>query len=187
RARLMQACPPGAMLAVPLAAPAIAARLPPDCTIALVNGPALHVLAGPQPALAALRAELAAGGVAARWLSTSHAFHAPQMDGAVAPFAAQVAQVARQAPQIPFVSNVSGTWISAAAAQDPAYWGRQLRAPVQAAAAFDQLVAQPERVLLAVGPDTTLATLARRQPASRSTQVVLATFGQRSAERSEEQ
>ena len=33
----------------------------------------------------------------------------------------------RSAAQIPFVSNVSGTWITEAAT-DPRYWGRQLRA-----------------------------------------------------------
>ena len=36
----------------------------------------------------------------------------------------------RSAPRIPFVSNVTGTWMTAGDAQDPGYWSRHLRKAV---------------------------------------------------------
>ena len=35
------------------------------------------------------------------------------------------------APEIPFVSNVTGKWVTPEQAVDPDYWARHLRAPVR--------------------------------------------------------
>ncbi|HEV7518367.1 MAG TPA: KR domain-containing protein, partial [Thermoanaerobaculia bacterium] len=96
---------------------------------------------------------------------TSHAFHSAMMEPAVAPFAARVRAVRRNRPELPFLSNVTGRWITVAEAEDPEYWARQLRRPVRFADAVDELLKDPERVLLEVGPGQTLATLARRRAA----------------------
>ena len=37
----------------------------------------------------------------------------------------------RGVPRIPFLSNVTGDWITAEMARDPEYWGRQMREPVR--------------------------------------------------------
>ena len=50
------------------------------------------------------------------------------MDPSVAPFPERVARVRLRPPRIPYVSNVTGTWITAAEATDPGYWVRHLRA-----------------------------------------------------------
>ena len=34
-------------------------------------------------------------------------------------------------PQLPYISNVTGAWITDEQATDPAYWGQHMRAPVQ--------------------------------------------------------
>ena len=64
-------------------------------------------------------------------------------------------------PAIPFFSNVSGTWITNAEAQEPAYWGRHIRQPVRFSDAIAELVTEPDRLLLEVGPGNTLSGLVR--------------------------
>jgi acyl transferase domain-containing protein len=85
------------------------------------------------------------------------------MDPVVEELTAALGQVALQAPQLPYVSNVSGTWITNAEATDPSYWGRQLREPVQFAAGVAQLQEFGAGVFLEVGPGQTLGTLVRQQ------------------------
>ena len=165
RARLMQALPRGAMLAVPLPEAEVHELLAAADGLALaaVNAPALCVVSGPEAAVAAFAEGLAARGLEPRRLHTSHAFHSAAMDAVTGPFAEVLARVRLEPPRLPYLSNVTGTWIEPAQATDPAYWLRQLRQPVRFAAALQELARDPDRVLLEVGPGRGLATLVRRQ------------------------
>ncbi|HET8765531.1 MAG TPA: aminotransferase class III-fold pyridoxal phosphate-dependent enzyme, partial [Rhodanobacter sp.] len=53
-------------------------------------------------------------------------------------------------------------------AQGVDYWADQLRAPVRFSPALDQVLAEPGRVLLEVGPRAVLTALARQQPRLRA-------------------
>ena len=64
-------------------------------------------------------------------------------------------------PTIPYVSNLTGTWITAADVTDPDYWVRHLREAVRFGDGIDTILADPNRVLLEIGPGRTLASLAR--------------------------
>ena len=164
RGRMMQVIAPGGMLSVRLSESEIRARLNGhDLAVAAINAPALCVVAGPFAALDAFEAELKSEGVATRRLMTSHAFHSSMMDPVVEQFSARVGQVQLRPPAIPFVSCVSGTWISDREATDPAYWGRHLRAPVQFSRGIQELVNPKGTVLLEVGPGNVLAALTRQQ------------------------
>ena len=55
-------------------------------------------------------------------------------------------------PRIPFVSGRTGTWMRAAEATDPATWTGGLRTPVRFDDGLAALLAEPDRVLLEVGP-----------------------------------
>ncbi len=159
RGRLVQATPPGAMLSVPLGEEALAEWLADgELSLAAVNGPDLCTVSGTFEAIERLEQRLPAS----RRLHTSHAFHSALVEPAVAPFRERVARVERRPPQIPFLSNVTGTWITAEEATDPDYWARHLRQPVRFAPAVVALLAEPRRLLLEVGPGTTLTTLVRR-------------------------
>ena len=68
-------------------------------------------------------------------------------------------------PTIPYVSNLTGTWITAADVTDPDYWVRHLRSTVRFRDGIDTILADTNRVLLEVGPGRTLAGLARMAPA----------------------
>ncbi|HYG64726.1 MAG TPA: SDR family NAD(P)-dependent oxidoreductase, partial [Thermoanaerobaculia bacterium] len=172
RGRLMQSMPAGSMLAVPLPEPDVAPLLSMEIWLAAVNRPEVCVLSGTDEAIAALERELEGRGIEARRLHTSHAFHSAMMDPILPAFEAAVRKVTLRAPRLPYLSNVTGTWITAAEATDPGYWVRQLRGTVRFAAGVGELLADPDRVLLEVGPGNALATAARQHPARRPEQAV---------------
>jgi amino acid adenylation domain-containing protein len=176
RGRLMQEMPPGAMLSVALPAEAVEERLRtrPELSLAAQNAPALCVVAGPTAAVSALKDELEAEGNAARLLVTSHAFHSPMMDPVVDRFAELVRRVRLSPPRTRFVSTVTGTWIEEAQAVDPAYWARHLRATVRFSDAARTLLAEPEAILLEVGPRATLCAMVRRQLGNPGARLVIA-------------
>lgn len=175
RGALMQAQPEGGMLSVRLACDPLQERLrePGNESLALAaeNAPGLCVVAGPHDALARFESDLGHDGIACRMLRTSHAFHSSMMEPVVEPFRAEVAAVALSAPRLPLVSTATGDWLAAKTAASPDYWACHLREPVRFAAAVGRLAGVQARVLLEVGPRTTLATLARQHPAVQKQQV----------------
>ncbi len=175
RGRLMQQQPPGVMLAVPLPESKIEQMLGAELSLAAVNEPSRVVVSGPEGAVGLLEERLSKQGVAGRRLVTSHAFHSAMMDPILEEFRSQVSRVSLQPPRIPFISNRTGTWITAQQATDPGYWVEHLRQSVRYADGVAELFSQPERVLLEVGPGRTLTTLASRHP-SRQGQPVIASL-----------
>jgi amino acid adenylation domain-containing protein len=161
RGSLMGGLPGGAMLGVQVPEAEIASLLASGLSLAAVNGPQACVVSGLETAVVALAARLDEQGVRHRRLHTSHAFHSAMMDPILDAYAAAVGKVVLLAPQIPFVSNLTGTWITAAEATDPGYWVRHVRGAVRFADGVRALLAEPDRVLLEVGPGNVLSTLAR--------------------------
>jgi acyl transferase domain-containing protein/thioesterase domain-containing protein len=160
RGRLMQQLPSGAMLAVPLAAEELSISEP--LSIAAINGPQQCVVSGPSPAIEKLEKDLASQDVICHKLHTSHAFHSGMMDPILDSFREQVRRIALQPPQIPYLSNVTGTWITAAEATDPDYWVKHLRSTVRFSDCLTELFYRKDRIFLEVGPGHALATLTRR-------------------------
>lgn len=163
RSRLMQGLPPGSMLAVQSEAATVHALLPDGLTIATVNGPGTCVVAGPTALVDGFAAQLSARDVAATPLRTSHAFHSPMVDPILAEFAELVAAAGPSAPTLPFVSNVTGTWITADEATSPSYWARHLRETVRFGDGVATLLADDGVLLLECGPGRQLCGLARVQ------------------------
>lgn len=167
RGRLMGAQPhDGAMLAVFAPAEAVESRIAahaPALGIAAFNAPDEIVVSGSADAVAALSADLEAAGIGHQRLRTSHAFHSHLMEPALAPFEAAVREVALAAPRLPLVSNVTGT--TDAPFTDPAYWARQIRAPVHFTEGMATLAAHGANLVIEVGPAATLLALAQRAPA----------------------
>jgi acyl transferase domain-containing protein len=164
RGRLMQSLPPGDMLSVNLPEAELARLVAPPLAIASVNGPSLTVASGPANAIAELEHQLVARNVAVRRLHTSHAFHSPMVEPILGAFEAELRRIRPGEIRIPWVSNVTGTWITPEQARDPNTWVRHLRQTVRFADGIAALAARPERVLLEVGPGRALTTFARQCP-----------------------
>jgi|CZKY01.1.fsa_nt_gi amino acid adenylation domain-containing protein len=176
RGKMMQDLPRGGMLSVRLPEPELRTRLNGNLSLAAVNSPTLCVVAGPFDALDEFEKKLGADGIMCRRLVTSHAFHSAMMDPIVEPFTKLVAEVRPGRSQIPYVSGVTGTWITEKEATDPAYWARHFRQPVQFAPALAELRKQPNSILLEVGPGNVLGTLARQQAGASPEQPILSSL-----------
>jgi acyl transferase domain-containing protein/acyl carrier protein len=66
-------------------------------------------------------------------------------------FKAELQQIKLSNPKIPYISNVSGDWITAAQATDPQYWVLHVRQTVGFADGLQVLLQDTESVLLEVG------------------------------------
>jgi acyl transferase domain-containing protein len=164
RGRLMQQLPGGSMLAVALPAEMVRQEIiDTDLSLAVINGPAQSVVAGPEQAVAAYEQQLAQNRSSARRLKTSHAFHSTMMGPILERFIGVLKDVKLNPPRIPFISNVTGTWITATQATDPQYWGSHLLRTVNFAAGVTELLKEEQLVLLEVGPGRTLRTLVKHQ------------------------
>lgn len=176
RGNMMQNLPRGGMLSVRLPEPEIRARLNATLSLAAVNSLSLCVVAGPFDELDKFEKQLGADGIMCRRLVTSHAFHSAMMDPIVEPFTKLVAKVRLAGPQIPYVSGVTGTWITEKETTDPAYWARHFRQPVQFAPALAELRKRPNSILLEVGPGNVLGTLSRQQGGASAEQPILSSL-----------
>jgi acyl transferase domain-containing protein/aryl carrier-like protein len=176
RGQLMQSLLAGVMLSVPLPESKIRPLLNDNLAIGAVNHPEHCVVSGSDAAITALEQQLAGMGIEPRRLHTSHAFHSPMMDPILDTFTARARRVKLQAPKLPYISNVTGVWITSGQATDPAYWARHLRQTVRFAKGIETLLQTPGQVLLEVGPGTTLQTLAQRHPHRTQDQIVLASM-----------
>ena len=176
RGQLMQDLPGGAMLAVPLSVPAVESLLGEHLSLAAINSPSLCVVSGPTAAVAEFEAQLTGKGVDCRRLHTSHAFHADMMDAMLEPLTKQVGKITLNPPQTPYLSNVTGTWITATDATDVGYWAKHLRYTVRFEEGMQKLLKEPNHILLEVGPGRTLSTLASRHPDRRSEQVIVSSI-----------
>ncbi|MEC4816405.1 MAG: beta-ketoacyl synthase N-terminal-like domain-containing protein, partial [Scytonema sp. PMC 1069.18] len=163
RGRLMQQLPSGTMLSVPLSEKEIQPWLNEDLSLAGINAPSLCVVSGDDEAIAQLQSRLTQLGVECRRLYTSHAFHSQMMDSILEPFTKLVEKINLNPPQIPFISNLTGTWITTEEAINPSYWANHLRQTVRFATGIAELIKEPEQILLEVGPGRTLCTFAKQQ------------------------
>ncbi|MFE4108626.1 type I polyketide synthase [Almyronema epifaneia] len=174
RGRLMQQLPAGAMLSVQASIADLPPFLAESLTIASDNSPCHCVLAGAVTAIAQAESALRQAGIRCRQLAVSHAFHSADVDPILDTFAATLQTIALKPPRLPFLSNVSGTWIHPTEASDPRYWVRHLRQSVRFRQGISEVLRQPARILLEVGPGQTLSTFAKQQAGGEA--VVLTTM-----------
>ena len=177
RGRLMDGMSPGSMLSVPLSETEARSALGGNLSVAAINSPSSCVISGPTNGVEDLERRFAARGLPCRRLVTSHAFHSAMMDAAVGPFVEEVRGVSLNAPSIPYLSNVTGTWITAEEATSPEYWGTQMRKAVRFADCLAELLKEPDWVLLEVGPGRTLCSLLRQQNVDVSQRPILPSLG----------
>ena len=164
RARLVSELPQGSMLAVTLPERDVIAGLPPELSVSLINGPNLCVVAGPPDAVAAYERELTSRGVICRHVQNAHAFHSRMLEPITGALEREARKVKLNPPAIPYISNVTGTWITAKDATSPSYWAKHATHTARFGDAL-RAVWQLERpLLLEAGPGRTLGVLAMQHP-----------------------
>ena len=124
--------------------------------IGAVNAPRSVVLSGEPAALAEALAELDARGVAHRQLQVQYAFHSVQMAPFQQALVDALGDVAQAAPTLAVYSTVAGERADGVSF-DAAYFGRNVREPVQFAGAIAALAEDGHDVFLEIGPHPVLA------------------------------
>lgn len=176
RGELMQNMPPGAMLSVQLDEAELQHYLNKDLSLAALNAEKLAVVSGTFDAIAALEEQLTQDGIEFTRLHTSHAFHSPMMDAILEPFTEKVASLSLHEPELPYISNLTGTWITPEEATDPTYYTRHLRSTVKFSQGIGELLTGFDYIFLEVGPGRTLNMLTRRHPEASPDHVVLSSL-----------
>jgi amino acid adenylation domain-containing protein len=168
RGQLMQSMPSGSMLAV-RAAPAVVRALIAThpglaaASVAAHNSTELTVVAAPTSVMNELVQHCQVASIECRPLRTSHAFHSAMMDPILEAFAREVAKTPAKPPAIPIISGLTGDLLTADQALSPEYWAHQLRHTVQFARGIEAICSHPGRLLIEVGPGTSLLTAAAKQ------------------------
>lgn len=164
RARLIQShVTPGAMLAVPLTEGELLPLLPSGVSLGAINAPRLCIASGDESGIAELAATLGQRDISCQRLRSTHAYHSSMMEAIVEPLLAVLRRVQLHAPRIPYVSCITGTWITDAEATDPGYWARHLCRTVRFANGLSTLLDDPRRVLFEAGPGQGLTSHAIAQ------------------------
>jgi acyl transferase domain-containing protein len=164
RGKLFEKLPRGAMLSIALPEEQVRLLLGNELSLAAVNGPSLCVASGPADAIARLESDLTADEIEHSRIHIDVAAHSSMLEPILSEFERFCRPIAFQKPKIPFVSNLTGTWITETEATDPAYWVRHLRNTVRFEQGARTLLGTGSRALLEVGPGRTLASLCRQQP-----------------------
>jgi acyl transferase domain-containing protein/acyl carrier protein len=164
RARLVNDLPHGAMLAVTLPEKELLPLLSEDLSISLINGPALCVVAGPAAAVTAFERRLNEKQIISRRVQNAHAFHSRMLTPIVSSFEKEVRKVRLNEPGIPYISNVTGRWITARDATSPSYWGMHADHTARFSDALQELWRLKNPILLEAGPGRTLGVLAMQHP-----------------------
>ena len=176
RGQLMQTLPPGDMLTVNLSEQEIKEWLNDQVSLAGVPSPGSCIVSGEEGAIRNLRERMTEKGIDCRIMFAPHAFHSYMVDAVVPQFAEMVREVQCNAPELPFISTITGAWITDNEATDPHYWARQQRRTVRFSQGIEVLLQKENRVLLEVGPDKTLSTPALQNTAKTRKHTVLATM-----------
>ena len=182
RGRLIWQETRGAMLAVSMTASQLTALLPSELSLAAVNGPEACVVAGSFEAIDAFEKILVQQNVLSKRLQTSHAFHSSMLDGILPQFRQEVAACSLQVPQIPFISNVTGAWITDEQATSPEYWAAHMRQAVNFDAGLATLFEQSPTQVIEAGPGHTLSSLARRHRGKPVSCSVISSFSHQASE-----
>ena len=163
RGRIMERVPDAAMISINLPEPEVAGMLHGGLSLAAVNAPQLCVVSGENRSIEQLEVKLGSTDVANRRVKIVGAVHCHLLDPYLEEFRRFMAGVRLSPPTIPYISNVTGTWIKNTDACDPNYWVRHLRETVRFNDGLETLLEDPNRILVEVGPGTTLSALARQQ------------------------
>ncbi len=162
RGALMQQQAFGSMLSVALSEDSVLPYLNDDIEIAALNSPESSVLSGETEKIQLLEQVLKKDGINFFRLHTSHAFHSRIMEPVLEHFERAFDNINLKNPEIPFISNLTGDWITPSQATSPAYWADHLRKTVRFKDGIKKLLKDSNRIFIEAGPGNTLCSLVKQ-------------------------
>ncbi|MGW3150971.1 SDR family NAD(P)-dependent oxidoreductase [Streptomyces sp. NPDC001177] len=146
----------GVMAAVNLPADTVWPYLVDGVSVAAINSVNTTTIAGDPDAMAVATERLQVAGASVRPLRVEVAYHSAQMDEIREPLLADLRGIRPSPARKPLVSTVTGSRVDGSEL-DAGYWWRNVRQPVQFAAAMQQVVAMAPAAVVEVGPHPVLA------------------------------
>ncbi|MCU0288681.1 MAG: acyltransferase domain-containing protein [Acidobacteria bacterium] len=165
RGKLMNQTPVGAMLSVPLLETELEPLLSayPGLSLAIVNGPTC-IVSGTDEAINHFENDMKQKRLLCIRINISQAAHSNLMQEIKEQLIAEISKITLKKPVIPYISNVTGDWITVEQATNPRYWGEQLCAAVRFSNGIQELLKEKNSLFVEVGPGRMLGTIVRQHP-----------------------
>lgn len=164
RGSLIDGLGEGAMISVIYPADKINELLNEKLFLAAIEAPNICVVSGDCEEVEQLKNKLITDGIAVKQIPTNRAFHSYQMQPIVAAYKEIVDKVKKNTPTKPFISNVTGDYITEEEATSSDYWSGHLVHTVQYAKGIKTLL-EGNVVLVEVGVGNSLSVFAMQQSA----------------------
>ena len=152
----------GSMLTAPLSVADAEQLLPDSLSLAVVNSDNECVVSGPADDIESFRDRLEQLGLSPALVPIAVAAHSSVLDPVLPDFAEFMRGVPLAEPQIPYVSNLSGGWITTEIATSPQYWVDHLRGTVRFNDCLTTVFETGPYVTVELGPGQALSSYARR-------------------------
>jgi iturin family lipopeptide synthetase A len=172
RGKLIQTLTPGRMLSVPLPKQEVESLLKGELFIAIDNGESC-VLSGPVEKMVAFENQMKEKKILCMAIPATHALHSPMMEPILEEYQKIVQGITLDKPEIPYISNVTGKWMTVEEAMDPMYWALHLAKTVQFSQGIEELVKEENSVFIEIGPGHDLSALMSRRMNQESNQQVV--------------
>ncbi len=150
----------GATVGVAAPAEEIEPLLDDTLSLAAVNGPNACTVAGHLEAVTRFEDRLTRRGVPFRRLRIPVAAHSHVLDPVLPAYETHLGQVTLRPPRLPYVTNVTGTWVTDAQATSVRHWLDHTRNTVRFTDGIAALWDRLHPVLVEIGPGDTLTKLA---------------------------
>lgn len=161
RAELIMSTTAGLMLSIPLTRKEIKPLLNNDISLSIDNGPSC-VVSGSKTAIIALERTLKDQRLMVTYLNANHAVHSHLMDPILENLKLFIQTIQINKPAIPYISNVTGDWITIEDITDSDYWARHLRQTVEFSTAIERLTIKKNLLCIEIGTGNEISALVNR-------------------------
>lgn len=169
RARMIQKLPDGCMTIALLSENEIIPLLGDKLSLSVVATPFTCTVGGPSNAIIAFEKHLKQQNVACtRFGGSSQAIHTKMMNPIRDDFVKIMKNISLSPPSIPYISNVTGTWITDTQATDPQYWFEHTCSTVRLGDGIGEILNNPDRAIIEVGPGHVLSSFVKQHPKAKN-------------------
>lgn len=175
RGRLVEKSPEGAMLSVPLSEEMLKPRLGKNRNVflAAVNSSLNCVVSGTIEAIDNFEQQLQKEGYECTRLRVPRAGHSKMMESVVEELKNHLKKLTFNKPRIPYISGLSGGWITVRDAASPDYWARHLLETIRFKEGLETAFTLENVVFVQVGADRSLGNFVSLHESKKPGNMVL--------------
>ncbi|MCU0287192.1 MAG: amino acid adenylation domain-containing protein, partial [Acidobacteria bacterium] len=162
RGKMISRLPQGTMLSVPFPVEEVLPLLPSSLSMAIDNGQSC-VVSGLASEIDAFAQKMKEKKILVSSFESPFAGHSQMLDTILPEFAKEVAKIQLHEPEIPYISTVTGNWITVEDAKSPVYWVQQLRSAVYFVQGIRKILEDTQPLFLEIGPGRDMSALVNRE------------------------